>query len=362
MQVFLWGINTLGVLITIATLVGFVSPLNGVFSFLEHPRPQYAWGLTVVLFVSLIRYAPSFLGPSFFVSPSSLSFTAQTLHPVIWLIPLLINVCLIASYLPALSQPSPTPPHNLRLLHTTLDHSNPESARKTLDWIDRQEADLVFVLEFPAGTREALEQLKNYQLVTVNDTSPRPSYEQTAADGPPYALRTNHAQAVLIPKQPQRDLTITHTKVLNLPADNYRPLLSAEVVFRGQPLTIVDFHSIRPSHGKAIAYQRIEFSAVAQWCREQEAAQRSVVVIGDWNDTPWSHSYRKFLGASGLVDSLKGRGLQNSWSADWPSFLRIPIDQAWHSRSLRTVDRYLGPHLGSDHLPLRVDLEWKREI
>ncbi len=351
MQVFLWGINTLGVLIAIATLLGFASPLNGVLSFLEHPRPQYAWVLTIVLFVSLIRYVPN--------APS---FSSQTLHPVIWCIPLLINLFLIAPYLLALSQASPTAPHNLRLLHTTLDHSNPKSASETLDWIDRQEADLVFILEFPPGTREALDHLKNYQLVTANNTSPRPSYSQDPAAGPPYPLLTNHTQALLIAKKAQRDLTLTRTTVLNLPADNYRPLLSAEVVFRGQPLTIVDFHSIRPSHGKAIAYQKLEFSAVAQWCREQQAAQKSVVLIGDWNDTPWSHSYRKFLRDSGLIDSLKGRGLQNSWTADWPSFLRIPIDQAWHSRSLKTVDRYLGPHLGSDHLLLRVDLEWERDM
>jgi endonuclease/exonuclease/phosphatase (EEP) superfamily protein YafD len=330
MKLLLLVINSLAILTTIATFIGFASPYFRLLTFLEHPRPQYALLLSIAIFLNLSQpySSPKLAG--------------------LWLIPLIVNLVFLAPYLwPIQSWPAPTPDIHLRILHTTLDHSNPKSATQTLQWLDRQDLDLIFILEIPPGTIDKLSDLTHYQLVTANTTSPRPNYTQP----------TNHAQALLIAKRP--NLSILGTRILNLPADNRRPLLAADILFQNKPLTIVDFHSIRPRHAQSIAYQTIEFEAMAQWSRSQLNAGQSILLIGDWNTTPWSLSYRRFLAGSGLIDSMVGRGVQASWNADWPAFLRIPIDHAWHSASMQIRDRHLGPHLGSDHLPLRVDLQWK---
>jgi hypothetical protein len=46
------------------------------------------------------------------------------------------------------------------------------------------------------------------------------------------------------------------------------------------------------------------------------------------------------------------------WPTWAPSFLRVPIDHIFVSSSWRVIDRRLGPMVGSDHLPVLVDLQW----
>ena len=54
-----------------------------------------------------------------------------------------------------------------------------------------------------------------------------------------------------------------------------------------------------------------------------------------------------------LINSQRGFGIQSSWPAGlWP--LSIPIDHAVHGQALTTVERFVGPFLGSDHRPLHL--------
>ena len=80
-----------------------------------------------------------------------------------------------------------------------------------------------------------------------------------------------------------------------------------------------------------------------------------VVVIGDFNATPWSYAFRDFSAETGLVNSQKGYGLAATWPTGLPITL-VPLDHMLHSESLTTVERDIGPDLGSDHLPLTVEV------
>jgi endonuclease/exonuclease/phosphatase (EEP) superfamily protein YafD len=80
------------------------------------------------------------------------------------------------------------------------------------------------------------------------------------------------------------------------------------------------------------------------------------LVLGDLNTTPWAPSFRRLVRASGLVNSALGHGLDPTWPARWPWPLRIPIDHCLHSPALTTINRRVGPAIGSDHLPLIVDI------
>ncbi len=78
------------------------------------------------------------------------------------------------------------------------------------------------------------------------------------------------------------------------------------------------------------------------------------ILAGDMNRTEGSPFFADFLRDSGLRDSRLGYGRQPSWPA-W-SFYRIPIDHAFVSDELAVVGRRLGSAIGSDHLPLILDV------
>lgn len=81
-----------------------------------------------------------------------------------------------------------------------------------------------------------------------------------------------------------------------------------------------------------------------------------VVVVGDFNATPWSHGFRQLVEPADLHNSQEGFGYGATWHADvWP-VLGVPLDHLVHSRDLTVVDREVGPSVGPDHRPIRVVL------
>lgn len=85
-----------------------------------------------------------------------------------------------------------------------------------------------------------------------------------------------------------------------------------------------------------------ELMIVAERIREDSTLPW--VVAGDFNDVAWSHTTRLFQRRSGLCDPRIGRGLYNTYHANYPVF-RYPIDQVFLSPDSEIA------HLGRVHLP-----------
>lgn len=83
------------------------------------------------------------------------------------------------------------------------------------------------------------------------------------------------------------------------------------------------------------------------------------IIAGDFNCSSGSPY---FISRPELHDTRWGFGWQASWPTWAPGFLRVPIDHVFVSSDWRVIDRRLGPMVGSDHLPVLVDLEWLEPV
>lgn len=120
----------------------------------------------------------------------------------------------------------------------------------------------------------------------------------------------------------------------------------------GTPVTVFGVHTYAPFHRWMSEMRDQQFARLAELI---DATDTPVIVAGDLNATTWSAGLRSMLDETGLVDTRIGFGLQPTWpAAPWP--LRIAIDHCLVTDGIRTVNRRVGPDVGSDHFPIVVEL------
>lgn len=130
---------------------------------------------------------------------------------------------------------------------------------------------------------------------------------------------------------------------------------AVEVAFQAgsSEVRVLGSHPLSPTTAERAALRDAQLEWAADWATAQTGP---VVVTGDLNATQWSHAWRGLVSETGLRDSTRGFGLQPSFPMDGNPLVRVQIDHLLHSDDLVTVDRHLGPRLGSDHAPIVVRL------
>ena len=89
----------------------------------------------------------------------------------------------------------------------------------------------------------------------------------------------------------------------------------------------------------------------------EEQRQGPTIVAGDLNDVAWSPTSELFVRISKLLDPRAGRGFYNTYNANNPLF-RYPLDHVFHSNHFKLVRIERLPHVGSDHFPILIELQY----
>lgn len=137
----------------------------------------------------------------------------------------------------------------------------------------------------------------------------------------------------------------------------------ADIAVDGRTVRVAGVHMPLPLSGPLWRLQRAAFAELA---REARAAGIPFVAAGDFNLTPYSPRFARFLTDSGL----RRAALDGFWPNTWPaaSGLRyggplwrgFPIDHVLISRDFAVTGAYRGPDIGSDHFPVHVHLAWPK--
>jgi endonuclease/exonuclease/phosphatase (EEP) superfamily protein YafD len=115
------------------------------------------------------------------------------------------------------------------------------------------------------------------------------------------------------------------------------------------PVTFVLVHVHTPFAGSVHERQLRALAA------ERPRLGSRLVVCGDFNTVSWSAQFEDFARASGLTDVFRGAWHAHSWPS-WSPPLGALIDHCLISKGLTVRGRRFGPSIGSDHLPLVLDV------
>ncbi len=241
-----------------------------------------------------------------------------------------IGWTLLPFYMPTDETPPTALTRNVRVVSMNVWRYSTEYQR-VLNYVRSVQPDLLLMIEVTPAWATAMEPL-------------RAEFEETH-----FFLRSNSLGMAFFSKIPLESVTVED------PA--WIPVVSARLRVDGRPLTIFGVHPPPTGNAKLAGVRRISLNDLATRVRQETNA---VVVVGDMNTTSWSPGFDDFLSATGLRDTRLGRGIQPTWSPPQlpmlPAPLRIPIDHCLVSGTVFVHDRHLGENVGSDHLPIVIDL------
>lgn len=213
------------------------------------------------------------------------------------------------------------------------------------------------VLMTNRNARKLLELVRQYQpdiLVTLESNDWWQSHLDQLSEQYPHAVKCPLDNLYGMHLYSRRELINTEIQYL---VEKDVPSIHACVKLAQQQIRLHCLHPAPPSptENEESSERDAELVMVAKNIEKTKDSSTPIIVTGDMNDVAWSRTTRLFRKISGLLDPRIGRGMFNTFHADY-WFMRWPLDHLFHSEhfTLRTMQRL--PGFGSDHFALYTEL------
>ncbi|NJR76814.1 MAG: endonuclease/exonuclease/phosphatase family protein [Scytonema sp. CRU_2_7] len=154
--------------------------------------------------------------------------------------------------------------------------------------------------------------------------------------------------------------------IQDVKADNFNGKgghnLIATLTVDKQSIKLIGTHPIVPVTRNNFHRRNLQLAALSDYIRE---LNQPLILMGDFNLTPWSPYYRRFINKTNLHNTRLGFGILPSWPrpathVNLPSWviplMNIPIDHCFVSKHFSVTQIYTGANANSDHAPLITDL------
>jgi endonuclease/exonuclease/phosphatase (EEP) superfamily protein YafD len=133
-----------------------------------------------------------------------------------------------------------------------------------------------------------------------------------------------------------------------------RPNLLVKFRWEDRPVSLLVTHPPNPFGPNRFAWRNEQLVLTASLLNSLPTPK---ILIGDLNITMWSPYYQRLMRDTQLVNTRAGQGLLPTWPTDVVApFLMIPIDHCLISPDIQVAAIRTGRNLGSDHLPLVIEL------
>ncbi|MFC1599257.1 endonuclease/exonuclease/phosphatase family protein [Candidatus Omnitrophota bacterium] len=293
------------VLSCVFTVTGFLGKFGFLLDLTSHFRVHYLLVQFFYLVFGIVRRSKKFIFTSF----------------VFFVINL---VLIIPWYLPVASGPSVKQKISILLINVNTQNRN---FQDTVDYISKVNPDILALEEI---NEEWLSQLE-----PIREMYPF-SKIKTREDN--FGIALFSKMALINPQVRYFEVEV--------------PSIVAKIKLEEAAVSIVFTHPVPPADRHYYLHRNRQLRSIAA---SRDEFGDKLIVIGDLNTTNWSYHYQAFLSKMRLQDTRKGFGMQPSWPTQMPILL-IPIDHCLVSSDFVTLERKIGPNLGSDHYPVYVEL------
>ena len=171
------------------------------------------------------------------------------------------------------------------------------------------------------------------------------------------SVASPYAQVAILSRHPPETVNALAGEAWSLRAEGGPPRhlrwTEARFIVDGAAVHLVGLHAHRD---RGVAATAAEIDAIAQTLSEIED-RTALIVAGDFNMTPWTHTLRRFAATAGLdraTHQLATYPTPARGNPDWPPFALFPIDHQFYGAAWRPVAVRRGPDVGSDHYPVLV--------